>query len=54
MLYLTFLTQSAKERGAGLAEYALLLALIAVIAIPGVTLLGGNILVIFNNIAAAL
>lgn len=54
MLYLTFLTQSAKERGAGLAEYALLLALIAVIAVPGITLLGTNVLAIFNSIAGSL
>ncbi len=37
MLYLTMIAQSAKqrtaERGAGLAEYALLLALIAVLCI---------------------
>ncbi len=30
------------ERGASLVEYALLLALIAVVAIAGLTLLGGN------------
>ncbi|MEA2677416.1 MAG: Flp/Fap pilin component [Chloroflexota bacterium] len=31
------------ERGQGLAEYALILALIAVLAIAAVTFLGGNI-----------
>ena len=31
------------ERGATLVEYALLLALIAVVAIAAITLLGGNV-----------
>jgi pilus assembly protein Flp/PilA len=54
MLYLTFLTQSAKERGAGLAEYALLLALIAVVCVAALTTLGGNIAAIFDFIAGEL
>ena len=33
----------AEERGATLVEYALLLALIAVVAIAAITLLGGNV-----------
>lgn len=38
MLYISFITQSAKtlaQKGAGMAEYALLLALIAVALIAG-------------------
>ena len=37
------------ERGQGLAEYALILALIAVLAIAAVTVLGGNINSILSN-----
>ena len=40
------------ERGQGLAEYALILALIAVVVIAAVTLLGTNINSILSTIAA--
>ena len=43
-----------KEEGQDLAEYALLISLIALIAIAGVTLLGNRIAAIFNAIAAAI
>ena len=39
------------ERGQGLAEYALILALIAVVVIAAVTLLGTNINSILSTIA---
>jgi pilus assembly protein Flp/PilA len=42
------------ESGQDLAEYALLIALIAIVVIAAVTLLGGNISAVFNNIAGAL
>jgi pilus assembly protein Flp/PilA len=42
------------ESGQDLAEYALLIALIAIVVIGAVTLLGGNISTVFNNIAGAL
>lgn len=42
------------ESGQDLAEYALLIALIAIVVIAAVTLLGTNIQTVFNNIAAAL
>jgi pilus assembly protein Flp/PilA len=42
---------SRKEEGATLAEYGLLLALIAVICIAAVSLLGNNISKVFNFIA---
>ena len=42
------------ERGQGLAEYALILALIAVVVIAAVTLLGTNINTILSTIAAVL
>ena len=38
------------ERGQGLAEYALILALIAVLAIAAVTFLGGQINTILSNV----
>jgi pilus assembly protein Flp/PilA len=45
---------SRDERGQGLAEYALILALIAVVVILAVTLLGGNINTILSQIANAI
>jgi pilus assembly protein Flp/PilA len=39
------------EEGASLAEYGLLLALIAVVCIAAITLLGGNISTMFNTVA---
>lgn len=38
------------EKGQDLAEYGMLLALIALIVIVGVTLLGNNLLVFFQKI----
>ena len=38
------------DRGQGLAEYALILALIAVLAIAAVTFLGGQINSILSNV----
>jgi pilus assembly protein Flp/PilA len=42
------------ESGQDLAEYALLIALIAIVVIAAVTLLGGNIQAVFQDIADAL
>ena len=42
------------ERGQGLAEYALILALIAVVVIAAVTLLGTNINSILSTIATSI
>jgi Flp pilus assembly pilin Flp len=53
---LTFLLvrlQMAREEGQDLAEYALLIALIAVVVIAGVVLLGNRILAVFQNIAGS-
>lgn len=41
------------DKGATAVEYGLMVALIAVVIIAGVTLLGTNLLNIFNRIAAA-
>ena len=40
------------ERGATAVEYGLMVALIAVVIIAAVTLLGGNLRTLFNDIAA--
>ena len=45
---------SRGQRGQGLAEYALILALIAVVVIAAVTLLGTNINNILSTIAVTL
>jgi pilus assembly protein Flp/PilA len=42
------------ESGQDLAEYALLIALIAIVVIAAVTILGGNISTVFTNIAEEL
>jgi len=42
------------ERGQGLAEYALILALIAVLAIAAVTFLGGQINSILSTVGNSL
>ena len=43
-----------EDAGQGMAEYALLAGLIAVVAIGAVTLLGGNITTTLNSIATAI
>jgi pilus assembly protein Flp/PilA len=42
------------ERGQGLAEYALILALIAVLAIAAVTFLGGQINAILSSVGTSI
>lgn len=42
------------EKGATMVEYALMVALIAVVAIAGVTAVGGNVLGTFNSISGSL
>jgi len=42
-----------REEGQDLAEYALLFALIALVAVGAVTLLGRNVFTVFNSIADA-
>ena len=50
-LFSFLIAAEKKEKGQDLAEYALLLGLIALIVILAVTLLGTEISVIFSNIA---
>ncbi len=44
----------AKEEGQGLVEYALILVLIAVVVIGALTLLGGNIRNLFEQLAGTI
>lgn len=48
------LSSDADDRGQGLAEYALILALIAIIAIAALIFLGGEIAAILSEIGAAI
>ena len=48
--YLAVLALRDREEGQALVEYALLLALIAVVSIGILTTLGGNVSKIFNSI----
>ena len=43
-----------REEGQGLAEYALILALIAIIAIVALIFLGSNISVILNQVGSSI
>jgi pilus assembly protein Flp/PilA len=56
LLYLRMRTWLARrgERGASLVEYALLVALIAVVCIVAVSLLGSNASSKFSSVASAL
>lgn len=49
-----WLGQFEKEEGQGMAEYALILVLIAVVVIAGVTLLGGQISTVFGQVTGGL
>ena len=46
--------QTAREEGQGLAEYGLILALVAVVCIGAVTLLGANISGVLNQLAGSI
>jgi len=43
-----------REKGQGLTEYALIIALVAIVAVAAVVLLGGQIATVFNNIVSAI
>ncbi len=49
-----FFSLFRRDEGQDLAEYALLISLIALVAIAGVTLLGDRVNQIFNAIAGAI
>ena len=50
----TLKTMIRDEEGATMVEYGLLVALIALVAIVGVTLLGKNLNKLFNTVAGSL
>ena len=41
------------ESGQGMTEYGLIIALIAIVVIGALTLLGGNLSTLFNNVAGS-
>ncbi len=51
---MSFLRVLSRDEGQGLAEYALILALIAVIAIVALIFLGGNISSILNTVGSSI
>ena len=53
-LQLMFARAMDEEEGQGLTEYALILALIAVVAIAALTLLGGKVTAVLNSAASSL
>ena len=46
----SFMKALRNEKGQGLTEYALIIALVAIVAVAALTLLGGQINTIFGNI----
>jgi len=52
--FATFKKFVRSEEGASLAEYGLLLALIAVVCIAGMTLLGGQINSMFSSVSTTI
>ena len=46
--------QARREEGQTMAEYGLLIALVAIVVIAAITLLGNNLSDAFNNIAGSL
>ena len=55
MVYVTGLVASLKsEEGQGLAEYALILVLIAIVVIGALTALGGQVQTVFDTITGGL
>jgi pilus assembly protein Flp/PilA len=53
-LYTRFQTLTSGEEGQDLLEYALLVALIALVAVGAVTLAGANVNTIFGRVATQL
>jgi pilus assembly protein Flp/PilA len=53
-LQMMFTRAIEDEEGQGLTEYALILALIAVVAIAALTLLGGKVTSVLNSAASSL
>ena len=49
-----FVTWIRDDRGAAALEYGLIAGLVAVVIIGALTLIGGNLTGVFNNIAGAL
>jgi pilus assembly protein Flp/PilA len=52
-IYNAFASVRDREEGQALVEYALILALVSVVATAGLTLLGGNINTMLNTIAGS-
>ena len=50
-LYTNLMIRLRSEKGATAVEYGIMVALIAVVIIVAVTLLGGNLSSMFNNVA---
>ena len=52
-IYNAFASVRDREEGQALVEYALILALVSVVSIAALTLLGGNISNILNQVAGS-
>lgn len=50
----SFKTMIRDEDGATMVEYGLLVALIAMVALAGVTTLGGNLQALYNTVAGSI
>lgn len=54
LVHLVNCTAVRRFKGQGLTEYALIIALVAIVAVAALTLLGGQISTIFGDITTAL
>ena len=52
-MFLASLRRSTREEGQGLAEYALILALIAIVAIVALIFLGGQVSTILSTVGSS-
>ncbi len=53
-MFNNLITMLRDEEGATMVEYGLLVALVAMVALVGVTLLGNNLKALFNTVAGTI
>jgi pilus assembly protein Flp/PilA len=53
-LFSALVARASSENGQTMVEYAFLVAFIAIVVLAGVTLLGTNLLNLFNSVAGAI
>ena len=54
LVHLVNTLPARRQKGQGLTEYALIIALVAIVAVAALTLLGGQVSAIFGDITTSL